>query len=476
MKKVCVIGGGISGLCLAYRLKKKGVDVLLVERSSVCGGNIQTEQDGDFLIEWGPNSVLRSPHLLALVKEFGLLDEIANANATSKKRYVVRGGKLCTLPLSVAGLIRTGLFSGGTKMKIFREPFVKAKSNENESVSDFFRRRFGQEIVNYALDPFVSGIYAGNPEKLSLKYAFPRLFELENAHGGILRGFWKTRSENRIAPEFKNISRTLSFKNGMRTIIEKLVELLSNEIKTGTEALEIVKTESEEWKTENGKWKIKTSDEAINAQSFDAVVAAAPSFVAAKLIENLDSDLSRKLNEIYHPPLAVVVSAFKKEDVKLNLDGFGFLAPKVENRKILGSLWSSVIFTNRAPENFYLMTTFIGGARNAEIFNESDEGLFELAFDELNDLLGLKNKPVFQKIRRWEKAIPQYNLGYEKTFEAIENFKRENKGIFFCSNFYRGVSVGDCVKSSFTASEEVSDYLTDYLTADERGLKQIKKG
>jgi oxygen-dependent protoporphyrinogen oxidase len=455
MKKVCVIGGGISGLCVAYRLKKKGVDVLLVERNAACGGNIQTERDGDFLIEWGPNSVLRSPHLLELVKEIGLLDEIANANATSKKRYVVRGGKLRALPLSVAGLIRTEFFSGATKLKILREPFLKSKSDENESVSAFFRRRFGQEIVDYALDPFVSGIYAGNPEKLSVQYAFPRLFELENAHGGVLRGFWKTRNENKIAPEFKNISRTLSFKNGMRTIIEKLVELLPDEIKTGVEASEIVETE-------NGKWKIKTNDEEINAQSFDAIVVAAPSFVAAKLIENLNNELAEKLNEIYHPPLAVVVSAFRKQDVKFDLDGFGFLVPKVEDRRILGSLWSSVIFENRAPEDFYLMTTFIGGARNAELFNESDESSFQLAFDELSDLLGLKNKPVFQKIRRWAKAIPQYNLGYGRTVEAIERFKRENEGIFFCSNFYRGVSVGDCVKSSLTASGEVLDYLTDF--------------
>ncbi|MDQ6786733.1 MAG: protoporphyrinogen oxidase [Acidobacteriota bacterium] len=456
MKKVCVIGGGISGLCVAYRLKKKGVDVLLVERNAACGGNIETERDGDFLIEWGPNSVLRSPHLLALVKEIGLLDEIANANATSKKRYVVRDGKLCALPLSVAGLIRTKFFSGATKFKIFREPFVASQSKENESVSDFFRRRFGQEIVDYALDPFVSGIYAGNPEKLSLKYAFPRLFELESRHGGVLRGFWKTRNENKIAPEFKNISRTLSFKNGMRTIIEKLVELLPEEIKTGTEASEIIKTE-------NGKWKIKTNDEEINAQSFDAVIVAAPSFVAAKLIENLDAELAGKLNKIYHPPLAVVVSAFRKADVKSDLDGFGFLVPKVENRQILGSLWSSVIFENRAPGDFYLMTTFIGGARDAELFNESDENLFRLVFDELGALLGLKNEPVFQKIRRWEKAIPQYNLGYEKTVEAIEKFKRENKGIFFCSNFYRGVSVGDCVKNSLTAGDEVFEFLENGL-------------
>jgi oxygen-dependent protoporphyrinogen oxidase len=461
MKKVCVIGGGISGLCIAYRLKKKGVDVLLIERNATCGGNIQTERDSDFLIEWGPNSVLRSPHLLELIKEISLLGEITNADATSQKRYIVRGGKLRALPLSFAGFVRTRFFSGATKAKILREPFVESKSNENESVADFFRRRFGQEIVDYALDPFVSGIYAGNPEKLSLKYAFPRLFELENAHGGVLRGFWKTRNENKIASEFKNISRTVSFKNGMRTIIERLVELLPDEIKSETEAAEI-------FKAENGKWKIKTDDEKINSESFDAVIVAAPSFVAAKLIENLDDKLAGKLNEIYHPPLAVVVSAFRKADVKFDLDGFGFLVPRIENRRILGSLWSSIIFENRAPEDFYLMTTFIGGARNAELFDEPDEYLFELAFDELNELLCLKNKPVFQKIRRWRRAIPQYNLGYEKTVEAIGKFKRENKGIFFCSNFYRGVSVGDCVKSSLMTSDEVSDYLMSNLTADKR--------
>jgi oxygen-dependent protoporphyrinogen oxidase len=452
MKKVCVIGGGISGLCVAYRLKKKGVCVLLVERNAACGGNIQTERDGDFLIEWGPNSVLRSPHLLALVKEIGLLDEIASANATSKKRYVVRGGKLRALPLSVAGLIRTKFFSGATKFKIFSEPFVESKSQENESVADFFRRRFGQEIVDYALDPFVSGIYAGNPERLSLKYAFPRLFELENAHGGVLRGFWKMRNENKIAPEFKNISRTLSFKNGMRTIIEKLVELLSSEIKTDTEASEIVKTE-------NGKWKIKTNNAEINSQYFDAIVVAVPSFVAAKLIGNFDGDLSENLNAIYHPPLAVVVSAFRKEDVKFDLDGFGFLVPKVENRKILGSLWSSVIFENRVPENVHLLTTFIGGARNAEVFDKSDDELFQIAREELDSILGLKGEPIFQKIRRWKRAIPQYNLGYEKIVDSIENFKKNNAGFSFCSNFYRGISVSDCIKSSITATEEVLEFL-----------------
>jgi oxygen-dependent protoporphyrinogen oxidase len=238
----------------------------------------------------------------------------------------------------------------------------------------------------------------------------------------------------------------------MQTLTDKLAENLSDEIRTETEASEIVKTE-------NGKWKIKTNDEEINMKSFDAVVVATPSFVAAKLIENLDGELSRNLSEIYHPPLAVIVSAFWKEDINFDLDGFGFLIPKVENRKILGSLWSSVIFENRAPADVHLLTTFIGGARNAELFNQSDDELFKIAREELDEILGLKGEPIFQRIKRWTRAIPQYNLGYEKITGSIERFKKENAGFFFCSNFYRGISVSDCIKSSVTATEEVLDYL-----------------
>jgi oxygen-dependent protoporphyrinogen oxidase len=240
----------------------------------------------------------------------------------------------------------------------------------------------------------------------------------------------------------------------MRTLVEKLVELLPNEIKTNTEVSEISRSD-------NGQFQVHTNDEQTSNRKFDAVIIAAPSFAAARLVEIFDRELSENLNQIYHPPLAVVVSAFRREDVKFDLDGFGFLVPRVEKRRILGSLWSSVIFQNRAPAEFYLMTTFIGGARNAKLFDESDEILFNLAFEELNDLLGLKNKPVFQKIQRWERAIPQYNLGYEKIVDSIERFKTENPGFFFCSNFYRGISVGDCIKSSFTTSDEVSDYLTN---------------
>ncbi|MDQ3751240.1 MAG: protoporphyrinogen oxidase, partial [Acidobacteriota bacterium] len=176
MKKVCVIGGGISGLCVAYWLKKKGIDVLLVERNAVCGGNIQTERDGDYLIEWGPNSTLVSNHLFELFAELGLLEAVAPANRSAEKRYILKDSKLRPLPLKIAQIIWTDIFSTKAKLKLLREPFVKSKSPENESVAEFFRRRLGQEAADYAVDPFVSGIFAGNPEKLRVKSAFPSVF------------------------------------------------------------------------------------------------------------------------------------------------------------------------------------------------------------------------------------------------------------------------------------------------------------
>ncbi len=451
MKKVCVIGGGISGLCVAYRLKKKGVDVRLIERNAVCGGNIQTERDGDFLIECGPNSTLTSAHLFELVVELGLLDEIAPASATAKKRYILKDGKLRPLPLKIVQIVGTDILSTRAKLKLLREPFVKSKSPENESVAEFFRRRLGQEVVDFAVDPFVSGIFAGSPDKLSVKSAFPALFKMEVDYGSILKAsvFGKKEKPGKFVP--KGISRTVSFKNGMQTLTDKLAENLPGEIRTETEV--------EQCMTDNGKWKLKTNDEEINSKLFDAIVVATPSFVAAKLIENLDGELSQKLSEIYHPPLAVIVSAYRKEDLKKDLDGFGFLIPKVENRKILGSLWSSVIFENRAPQDVHLLTTFVGGARNAELFDKSDDELFQIAREELDSILGLKGEPVFQRIKRWRKAIPQYNLGYERITDSIEKFKKENAGFFFCSNFYRGISVSDCIKSSTTVTEEVLEFL-----------------
>jgi oxygen-dependent protoporphyrinogen oxidase len=452
-KRVCIIGGGISGLCTAYRLKKRGVEVVLLEKNPTVGGNIKTEITDGFLIEHGPNSTLVSEHLFELISELNLTSEIAYGNRSAKKRYILKDSELQALPMKIAGLIGNKSFSAKAKLRLLKEPFIKSKAADDESISDFFARRLGREIVDYAVDPFISGIFAGNPDNLSVKSAFPKLFELEKNYGSLLKGaiFSPKEKKSKLA---KNASRTISFKSGMQTLTDTLFDNLGESVRLNVEVFEIKKAA-------NGKYNLQTSDENINAESFDAVVISTPSFVAARLIKNFDVELSEQFAGIYHPPVAVVFTAFKKENIKFDLDGFGFLIPKLERRKILGSLWNSVIFENRAPEDFHLLTTFIGGARNAELVDNSEDILLKIALEELNSILHLSGAPVFAKAKKWEKAIPQYNIGYEKIVDSIENFKRRNAGIFFCSNFYRGISVSDCIKNASQTAAEIKDFLKE---------------
>lgn len=442
MKKIGIIGGGISGLVVAFLLKRKGCEVTLFEKSGRVGGNIQTISIEDFKIEYAPNSLLKSPRLVDLIKELNLENEVLAANAANKKRYVLREGNLKSLPMSIAKMAASDYFSPKAKLRLLREPFVKSKSPQNESVAEFFERRLGREIVTRAADPFIAGIYAGNPENLSIRAAFPRLYELEKKYGSLLIGSLRSNAEK----VDKDFPRTFSFKNGVQTLTDRLAENLGESVKTNTEVLKIEKLA-------DGKWSVRTDfDETI----FDALIISTPAESAARLIENLDEHLSEQIRQIYYPPVAMVFFGVKKESLAQDLDGFGFLVPSAERRRILGTIWNSAVFENRAPDGYHLLTTFVGGARNAELFEKSDEELFEIVFEELKSILGLRVKPEFTHIKRWRKAIPQYLLGYEEIENGIEEFERKNKGIHFCSNFYKGISVGDCVKNAYALAEEIS--------------------
>lgn len=447
-RSVCVIGGGISGLCVAYGLQKAGVDVILFESGASVGGNIKTEVRDGFLFEHGPNSTLASRELLDLIADLGLSGEIAPPNPHSKKRYIVRDGKLLVLPSGPIGLAGSKAFSANAKLRLLKEPFIRTKAAEDESVAAFFERRLGREIVDYAVDPFISGIYAGDPQKLSIRHAFPHLYELEKNFGSIMQGaiFGPKNKTSRMP---KETPKSLTFRNGMQTLSDALAKNLSDCIKLNSSVHDLRKTES-------GKIAVKTLG---GVDLFDSVVICTPAHAAARLIENLDPQTSAELANIYYPPISVVFTAFESKDVQTSPDGFGFLVPGIERRRILGSLWTSSVFDNRAPADYHLFTTFLGGSRNPELCSKPEGRLLEIVIDELDSILGIGGNPVFTFVKKWEKAIPQYNIGYDSVRRAMDGFKKNYPEISFCSNFYKGISVGDCVKNALSTMTEISDFL-----------------
>lgn len=456
-RKICIIGGGISGLTTAFLLRKKGFQVTLFEKSNHFGGNIETCRIDGYLIEYAPNSLLKSPRLVDLIRELGLESEVLAADAANKKRYVLQSGKLKSLPMSVAKMAANGFFSWKAKMRLLKEPFVRSTSPENESVAQFFERRLGREIVKKAADPFISGIYAGDPANLSIKAAFPRLYELEKEYGSLLVGSLRSKLEK---PD-KDFPRTFSFNDGVQALTHKLAKELMKSVFTGTEITGLEKRADGKFRVLAEPPQSAVKMPAIRQRDFDALIICSPAASAAKLIASISSKLSEQLKSVYYPPVAMVFFGVKKESMDRNLDGFGFLVPSSEGRKILGTIWNSSVFHDRAPDGYHLMTTFVGGSRNADIFAKSDEELFEIVYLELKDILGLNETPAFRHIKRWPKAIPQYELGYDKIQSAIEDFEIDNQGIFFCSNFYKGISVGDCVKNSYSVADSISNYLTN---------------
>lgn len=437
-KRVAIIGGGISGLTTAYLLKSNGFDVIVFEGTVRLGGNVQTVSRDGYTFEEGPNSLLKSPQLADLVRLLKLEDKVLASDKAAKKRYVLFDGKLEEMgPRSFIN----GYFSLKTLAALIREPFVRSKSPEGESVADFISRRIGPELVEKALDPFVSGIYAGDPNDLSMRAAFPKLFEMERDHGSLIVAAFRRKTEKADA----NFPRTFSFHGGLNTLIAALAREIGDGIKLSTPVDEI-EPAGDQYN--------------INGESFDAVVISTPAFVASKLIETRDKPLANQLSEVNYPQLAVVILGFKSESIATKLDAFGFLIASREKRPILGTVFHSTVFPECSPDGHHLLVTFVGGVRSGDSLDaRTDEELKTMVHGELTEILGVNGEPDFVHVKRWIKAIPQYRIGYEAVTDACGNFEKNNPGIYICSNFYRGISMADCVKNAFETADSVAKYL-----------------
>lgn len=451
-KKIVIIGAGISGLTAAYLLYKEGADVTVLEQKDTVGGSIETVKENGFLFDRGPNSGLETtPLIKQIVDELKLNDQFIYANKEGNKRYILRNGVLHALPMSPLAFLKSKLFSNKAKLRLMREPFVgKSKDGYYQSIAEFVTRRLGEEFLDFAINPFVAGVYAGRPEELSVKSAFPKLYALEEEYGGIITGTIRSIRKRKKSKEVsKQSAKMFSFKDGMKVLPESITKKLSGRVKTRVEVLSVRQTSE-------GKFGVTYKDSDLNLTLLaDVVLSTVPAFKAADLFGHFDDELKKHLNEIYYPPVLVLYLVYDKSEIGQPLDGFGFLIPEKEEKSFLGAIWSSVIFPNRTDENNAAFTLFIGGSRDAGFVDDVEQIVIDRARKEFEEIMKIKSQPIQISKRYWAKAIPQYNIGYVEHENFFDHFEKDNKGIILGGNYRGGISVGDCIKNAEIVAHKI---------------------
>lgn len=442
---VIVIGAGISGLACAYALRNFGIDAILLESSPRPGGVIRSEQRDGFLFECGPQSFTSTFSLASLAQQLTLDNELVQAPPRAP-RYVLVNGALQPVPLSPSAFLSTSLVGLGTKWSILSEPLRKTSPPENdESIADFTRRKFTDELLDRLVGPFVSGIYAGDPEKLSLRGAFPALHQAERSAGSLVRGIIRN-AKQRQGPSHK--ATLASFRHGIETLARALAEKLGPALRTRSEVREL--------RGSGASFHIAVQENG-SAREYTAsrIVLAAPAGIAARLIKDILPAPSSALSEITYAPVAVVSLGYRRQDVGHPLSGFGFLIPRSAGLRTLGSVWNSSLFPNRAPEDHVLLTSFVGGATDPRAIDTSPDQLASLVHTELAGLLSLRQFPVITNVTVYRQAIPQYNLGHSQRVASIESARASCPNLWILGNFFRGPAIGACVDRALSIAEQV---------------------
>ncbi len=472
-RRVVIVGGGISGLSIAEAISRKSeaegrpVDVTVLESEAEPGGKIRTlEQDG-FVVETGPHGFLdKEPEVFALTDRLGLADDLIQADESSAKRYIVRQGKLRLVPMKPSQGVFSDILPFFAKLRLGMEPFSKARPAHEETVWEFAARRIGKTAADVLVDAMVTGIYGGDPKALSLKSAFPRMYELESKYGGLVKAQMALAKEKKLLLAAGDGQESLpkkpssapgqptgtlhSYRHGLGQLTTALAERA--DVRYGFSAEGIDKAAAFDM------FRVRGTGDAVEA---DAVVLTAPAFVSASLLAPHAPQVAEHFNQVPYSDISVVVQGFKLSDVPGGGDGFGFLAPHGEGRRILGSIYASSVFPPHVPEGMIMFRTLLGGARNAKMAAAGDAELLTAAKAELAQLGCVPEAatPVLQKVIRWPKGIPQYTMGHAERVAAADAVESTVPGVFVGGNGFRGVAMLACVGDAQKVADRVVAYL-----------------
>jgi oxygen-dependent protoporphyrinogen oxidase len=451
-RPVVVIGAGLTGLTAAHRLARAGHPVLVLEKDERPGGVIRTRRERGFLAEHSANSMMiKAQEVEDLILDLGLNDRLVESNPEAKKRFLLRDGKVLPMPMSAGQAVATPLYSFGAKLRLLKEPFVPAApADGDESVGSFVRRRMGPEFLDYGIAALVSGIYAGDPDRLSVRHAFPKVWNLEARYGSLIGGAVKLMRERKRTGEKPYKSRIVSFREGLETLTGTLAATVGDGLKLGARVTRIAR-EGVAWRV---AWTDADGSHEVLARALVSTVPL-PALAALPWPEALGRACAG-LPVPPHPPVTTLSLGFRREQVAHPMDGFGLLAPLVERRRILGSLFSSTLFPGRAPDEHVLMMVFMGGAMRPELAVTREDEAVAIAMAELGELFGVRGEPVFVHHVHWPAAIPQYNVGHGRLLAALADLETAHPGLHFAGNFRGGPGLNDCVVSGLALARGLS--------------------
>lgn len=463
MKKIVIIGGGISGLATAWLLREKGrvagkdLEIVLLEKEERPGGKIRSIKDGGYTCEWGPNGFLDSkPQTLDLCRALGVEQMLHRSNDNARKRFIYSGGELHQLPDGAASFLRSRLISWPGKLRLALEPtpfIAPPPAGVDETLASFGRRRLGGEALDKLIAPMVSGIFAGDPETMSLVSCFPRIAELEREYGGLIRAMIMLAKKKKRDQEAGKVVSSAAGPGGTLTSFREGIQYLSDALAASLG--EIVRPGSAVASVGTGggaPYLVRCSDG--SEHEADQVIVASPAFAAAEMLAGLDGGIAGTLRQIPYASMTVVCFGYGREQIRRSLDGFGYLIPKKEGCNTLGTLWDSSMFEDRAPEGKVLLRSMMGGACFPEYVSLSDDEVVSRVRGDLAVIMGIDTAPEFVRIFRHPQAIPQYTVGHGSRLKALEEALRAHPGLILTGNSYRGIGLNDCVAAAERAADE----------------------